>query len=110
MQRRRANASRNIGSFAAVSPLALIGRGFGFSLHQLGFSPQRSRSRVRSPVSGRRRMTQSSWLGGPLWGAGTWRKRSVGKEAMGAGTRELIDIGPTSFDDPVVDLAMSNRE
>jgi hypothetical protein len=31
MQRRLANASRNIGSFAAVSPLALIGGGFGFS-------------------------------------------------------------------------------
>src|SRR3954464_14909972 len=34
MQRRLAYASRNIGSFATVSHLALIGGAFGFSLHQ----------------------------------------------------------------------------
>src|SRR5215203_3988684 len=36
MQRRRAYASRNIGSVATVSAFALIGGGFGFSLHQYG--------------------------------------------------------------------------
>ena len=39
MQRRLRYASRNIGSRSTVSALALIGGGFGFSLHQYGIKP-----------------------------------------------------------------------
>src|SRR5215207_10923696 len=52
MQRRRAYASRNIGSVATVAALALMGGGFGFSLHQYGIRPHFSRSSERSPGPG----------------------------------------------------------
>src|SRR3954452_16125048 len=48
MQRRLRYASRNIGSRSTVSALALIGGGFGFSLHQYGMSPRRQASRLGS--------------------------------------------------------------
>jgi hypothetical protein len=40
-----------IGSVATVSAFALIGGGFGFSLHQYGIRPRFRRSSERSPVS-----------------------------------------------------------
>src|SRR5215203_3336476 len=55
MQRRLRYASRNIGSRSTVSALALIGGGFGLSLHQYGMSPQpadRPREPWREPVNG----------------------------------------------------------
>ena len=48
MQRRLRYASRNIGSRSTVSALALIGGGFGFSLHQYGMSPRRQAARLGS--------------------------------------------------------------
>ena len=48
MQRRLRYASGNIGSRSTVSALALIGGGFGFSLHQYGMSPRRQASRLGS--------------------------------------------------------------
>src|SRR4051812_31296409 len=48
MHRRLRYASRNIGSRPTVSALALIGGGFGLSLHQYGMSPHCSRSSERT--------------------------------------------------------------
>src|SRR6266516_998123 len=64
MHRRRAYASRNVGSVATVSALALIGLRPPFgSPHQYGISPHFKKSRDRPPVFGFFRMTSSSRRG-----------------------------------------------